>query len=138
MSYGRLGKGERAWAKTLGISLESGSHPGPGSYIIRSPMGEGGPKYAIRPKTAATKPPEVPGPGQYGGDDGAIKRTPSIIIGKEERKNPILSLDGAKTSPGPGAYGLSTSFEGRQSYTFGSKREVSPKKDVPGPGAYMA
>ena len=111
-----MGTKERKWTEAIGIKGDFKTSPGPGNYTVKSTIG-GGPACVIRPKTAAPKPDGLPGPGQYTSDlDKPLGKIPSVVIGNEERKNPMLN--GNKTNPGPGQYNVYSTLDSRRSYTY--------------------
>ena len=78
--------------------------PGPGDY--RSPEPKMRQAAIIRPSTAAQKPKDGPGPGQYSQDDTATKKgQASVRMGAAKRADHLPGVaDDAGESPGPGAF----------------------------------
>jgi hypothetical protein len=110
-----MGTKERQWTEAIGIKGEFKHVPGPGNYNVKPAIGDG-PKYALRPKTAAQKPDGHPGPGQYEFELDKSRKMPSVVIGNEARKNPIL-VNVNQANPGPGQYTVGSTLDGRRSYT---------------------
>ena len=104
----------------------------------------GGPKYALRPKTATIRLYDTPGPGQYSAENPKQPKSPAAVMGKAERKSYLIK-ENKGANPGPGAYAETRGLDKGKSYTyrwvnnrgrFGGPRSLSVKNGIPGPGAY--
>ena len=118
-------------------TLSPKNSPGPGSYEVKSYLGEG-PRVAIkqRANNDVAKSLVIPGPGAYEPKLEAIARKyPDIGIGCGKRDDAIGS-NSAANIPGPGYYPLNELGTGPK-YGFGTgKRQPNKFSDAPGPGHY--
>lgn len=132
--YHRMGSEQRS---KLSQSMEVTKTPGPGSYSLKSYVGEG-PKvgFKARNNNSGLSISKVPGPGAYQPNISAIiQKPPSIGLGRERRDNLISRSDNAKV-PGPGTYSVNDKIGGPK-FGFGTSKRVAEKlSDAPGPGKY--
>ena len=78
-----------------------------------------------------------PGPGKYDPKaDYILEKSPSVALGKSEKKFESDVEKNNKNLPGPGSYSKPTTLTGPK-WGFGSSlRAPEKEKIVPGPGAY--
>ncbi len=112
--------------------------PGPGTYPVKSFMGEG-PHIALKARLAAELNHSmlVPGPGTYEPNLSLISESPRTIHMSTSGKR---SPEGGKLQqvPGPGTYKLDAAANRGPRFGFGKGQRSSQKPDpYPGPGNYQ-
>jgi hypothetical protein len=126
-------------SSTQRAKMQSELVPGPGSYTVKSKLGEENPKYSIGEKHEGKNSNLNPGPGKYNPNDSYLRQSsPARTIPKGQRGGSI-SKD-QLLSPGPGAYDGRNNRYVNLSYTIPEGERMSPmSKDLkmnPGPGNY--
>ena len=128
----KMGTSER---KPLNVS----DSPGPGSYDLRTNLGDDAPQYSMRQKEKYSDNKVVsPGPGRYNSDEyNTHRRYPAWKMGTGQRDED-LRRHIREGFPGPGAY-MSNDFNLQNSpkYKFGTGERVKDRTNgIPGPGSY--
>lgn len=98
--------------------------PGPGSYNPLAPLGEGSPKFSLRPRLSFKAKIITPSPGDYEPKFKLVEKSNFARIGFGYGERARLNV--RELSPGPGTYEISSAFSKTNSRFFTPVRNPTP------------
>lgn len=134
---GRAGGDGQSWSLTprRKTRMKNTDLPGPGTHDVKTSLGRG-PKYSASPRRTENKSKiQGPGPGEYDqGDNAVAGKQPRWGFGTSTRPDTASSIAG--TTPGPGAYVMSSAVGAGPKFSMQSRRSGPRPHPSPGPGAH--